>query len=149
MCWEPFLAHPDVKLLQGCEGVTGNAARTLCGTLQSIQIIWPSAYSEFNAFEVPNYWSLTARTFPGFNDLRRNAQGALVSLVYNRGSSMSGPSRVDMRTIRDAVPKKDYEAMADAEAHMLVTCGNAWRNAGIYDGMKARRGSEAILLLTP
>jgi hypothetical protein len=148
-CWNAYLIAQDVKLLQGCAGITGKAAQGLCARLQTIQIVWPNAYDEFNTFEVPNYWSLTARTFPGFNELRVNAQGALVSLVYNRGSSMSGASRVDMRTIRAAVPDKDYEAMAEAESHMLVTCGNAWRNAGIYDGMKARRGAEAILLLTP
>lgn len=147
--WSDYLDGDDVASLQTCNGVSGKAAKALCATMQDITIPWLTAASEFNVYEVPNYWSLTRRTFPGFDNLRLNAQGALVSLVYNRGSSLSGPSRVDMRTIRDAVKTKDYDAMAEAETHMLVTCGNSWRNAGIYDGMKTRRTSEANLILTP
>ena len=39
-----------------------------------------------------------------FIGLPLDAQGALVSLVFNRGTSMEGDRRAEMRAIRDAVP---------------------------------------------
>lgn len=147
--WGGFLSDDTTGRLSECAGVTGSAAKALTAKLQDIIITWPVAINEFDGYEVPNYWSLTERAFPGLDGLRENAQGALVSLVYNRGSSMAGPSRADMRTIRAAVPDADYNAMAEAVRHMSVTMGNSWRNAGIYDGMAARRNAEAGLILKP
>lgn len=147
--WQAFLGADTVRRLASCAGITGTKAKAVTATMQDISIVWNPALQEFDGYEVPNYWSLTRRTFPGFDNLRANAQGALVSLIYNRGSAMAGPSRVDMRTVRSAVADEDYAAMAEAVRHMDVTMGNAWRNAGIYDGMAARREAEAELILKP
>lgn len=147
--WQDFLTSGAVGRLADCAGITGTKAKVVAIELKDIRIEWSPAIQEFNGYEVPNYWNLTRRTFPGFDDLRTNAKGALVSLVYNRGSSMAGPSRVDMRNVRADVAVGDYEAMAQAVRHMNVTMGNSWRNSGIYDGMAARRGAEAVLILEP
>jgi hypothetical protein len=147
--WQGALAADIVERLRACAGIAGTKAKALAGTMRDIKIAWHPAIQEFDGFEVPNYWSLTRRTFPGFDDLRTNAQGALVSLVYNRGSSMAGPSRIDMRNLRIAVARIDYNAMAGDVRHMDVTMGNSWRNAGIYEGMAARREAEAALILEP
>lgn len=146
--WSSFVDVESVEKMEQCAGITGSRAKAIVTEYQSIQITWSPALQEFLGYEMPSYWSLTKRTFPGFDNLTNNAEGALVSVVYNRGSSMAGPSRIDMRNLRDAVAKEDYTAMAAAIRHMDVTMGNAWRNAGIYDGMAARREAEAQLILT-
>jgi hypothetical protein len=45
--------------------------------------------------------------------LLADRQGGLVSLVFNRGTSMEGHRRREMRAIRDLVPKKDVKEIAD------------------------------------
>jgi GH24 family phage-related lysozyme (muramidase) len=61
---------------------------------------------------VARFSALCRRTFPGFDDLAANARAALISLVFNRGNSMVGLRRAEMRAIRDLVPKKDYAGIA-------------------------------------
>jgi hypothetical protein len=55
---------------------------------------------------------LSEKAFPGLDQLCDDAYGAIVSLVFNRGSSLSGDSRLEMRNIRDLIPKKDYKNIA-------------------------------------
>lgn len=85
------------------------------------------------------------RAMPGFDDLRPSAQSALASLIFNRGAGMSGANRVEMRAIRDLVPARDYEGMANQLRKMI----HVWDGTEIYAGMKRRRYAEAELLLTP
>jgi hypothetical protein len=51
-------------------------------------------------------------TFPGVDQLPPNAQGALVSLVFNRGPGMYGDCRREMRAVRDPVVRKDLPEIA-------------------------------------
>src|ERR1039458_1533679 len=104
-----------------------------------------SAYEVFNKIDVARTWSQCERAFPGFENLRANAQAAIVSLVFNRGASMTGDNRKEMRAIRDAVPKHDYTEMASQLRKMV----RVWVGTDIYNGMKRRRLAEADLVLTP
>ena len=86
------------------------------------------------------------RAFPGFDELRPNAQAALVSLVFNRGASMIGDGRREMRAIRDrGVPARDYDGIA-AEFRAMT---RVWQGTEIYNGMRRRRYAEADLVATP
>jgi len=80
------------------------------------------------------FWGLCQRTWPGFDNLRPNAQAALLSLTFNRGSSMVGGNRREMRNIRDMTASKDYAGI--------------WRNTPDGPGLIRRREAEAKLMLT-
>ena len=82
----------------------------------------------------------TAQAFPGVDALPADAQGALFSLVYNRGTSMTGDSRSEMRAIRDAVPAGDLQKIAD----QLRAMKRLWVGKGL-DGLLKRRDAEADL----
>lgn len=146
--WADLRAIYNQRLSETC-GLSGPAARAVLPKLQDILVPWSIALAEFKTVDVPRYWAECQNAFAGFDDLRPNAQGAVFSVVYNRGSSTVGPSRVDIRSLRTAIVQKDYDAMADAVRHMLVTMRAAWQSAGIYEGMKARRNAEADLILKP
>jgi GH24 family phage-related lysozyme (muramidase) len=90
---------------------------------------------------VPRYQQLTAKAFPGVQNLPADAQGALFSLVYNRGTSMEGEKRTEMRAIRDAVARGD---LADI-AKQLRAMKRLWIGKGL-DGLLARRDAEADLV---
>lgn len=85
------------------------------------------------------------RAFPGFEDLRPNAQSAIRSLVFNRGPGLSGANRSEMREIRDLVPSRDYEAIALQFRKMV----RVWAGTEIETGMRRRRYAESNLVLTP
>ncbi len=65
------------------------------------------------------------------------------SIVYNRGSSMVGSSREEMRKIRDLVPLKDYQGIAQ----QIISMKRLWEGKGL-DGLLKRRDAEAALVLT-
>lgn len=146
--WQELPEKSNIRLADTC-GLSGSSARARLPGLQDISVPWEIALNEFQIVDVPRYWAECETAFPGFTDLRQNAQGAILSVIYNRGSSTVGPSRIDMRNLRTAIAQQDYEAMAASVRHMLVTMRSAWQSAGIYDGMVSRRNAEANLIETP
>ena len=136
----------EVERLSTCAGITGQKARAKLTTVNDILIPWSVAVEVFNETTVPLFYQLMLRTFPGAENLNIDTQGALTSMVYNRGGSLVGDSRIDLRTIARCVPKKDYQGIADALRHMNVTMGPKWRSQGVYAGLSARRNSEAKMV---
>ena len=90
---------------------------------------------------LPKYMKMTEEAFPGIDDLPADAQGALVSLVYNRGTSMDGGRRLEMRNIRDAVARGDLQEIAN----QLRAMKRLWEGKGM-DGLLKRRDAEAALV---
>jgi hypothetical protein len=136
----------EVERLATCAGITGAKAKVKLTTVDDILIPWDVSVEVFNETTVPTFYQLMLRTFPGAGDLNIDTQGALTSMVYNRGGSLVGDSRVDLRTIAKAVPKKDYQGIANALRHMNVTMGPRWRSQGVYNGLSARRIAEAKMV---
>lgn len=135
----------DLDRLAPLSGITGQRAKDRVAQIRDILIGWEHANAVFTAVTVTRFYQLCQRTFPGFDDLRPNAQAALVSLVFNRGNAMSGPQRTEMRTIRSLVPKRDYAGIA----HQLRTMKRIWKGTDISEGMSRRREAEARLAETP
>lgn len=149
-CWSHYFDQDTVIRLSDCTGDTSvSAAKKDVSDLQDILFLWAIAIDEFDNYEVPVYYQLTLRTFPGLDKLSNNAISACVSIVYNRGSSMVGASRIDMRNLRDAVAEGNYQAMATAVEHMKITMASSWKAEGTYAGLCARRDVEAKLITTP
>ena len=90
---------------------------------------------------VPHAQRETEAAFPGVDKLPADAQGALVSLIYNRGSKMEGDSRREMRAIRDAVPKGDLKEIAN----QIRSMKRLWEGKGM-GGLLKRRDAEADLV---
>lgn len=147
--WFARIDDQSVIRLSKVAGITGDEARDILQSVRDIEIGYDTANNEFREIEVSNEYALTKRTFPGMENLTQNAQGALVATVYNRGSSLTGSSRIDMRKLRDLVPTKNYSAMANTLLHIPITMYSSWKAAGIYDGLKARYEATALLMETP
>ena len=138
------LPAPDLTRLAATQPYHGTPAKTATARVHDIAVPWPIGLDVFDDVDVPRFYQLTRRTFPGFDDLKPNAQGALTSLIFNRGESMVGSKRVQMRAIRDLVPSKDYRGMADQLRAMIPL----WQGQSIYQDMKTRRNAEANLMET-
>ena len=99
--------------MSDCCGLTGEVAKQRLASVRDIIISWELAWEVFNVVTVPKFYNLTKKAFPGLEELPADVQGGLVSLVFNRGTSMEGDRRREMRAIRDLVPQKDVKEIAD------------------------------------
>ena len=139
--WQPRLAAGDFTTLSQVVGLRGTSAQAKASSLKTIKIKTADAEDVFLTRSVPKYQKQTQQAFPGVDDLPADAQGALFSLVYNRGTSMDGDSRKEMRAIRDAVPNRDLQEIAN----QLRAMKRLWVNKGL-DGLLKRRDAEADLV---
>lgn len=132
-----------VQRLADQAGITGTAAQAQLVGLADIRIDYGTARGVFDATSVVQYYRLMRGVFPGAERLHANAQGALTSLVYNRGGSMRGESRREMRTIRDVcLVHSDHACIA----RELRAMSRIWVGSTIEKGMKRRREAEAALV---
>lgn len=140
-----FLPDNQIKAIQGASGKTGQAGKEYTGSIRNlgIKITWDQAIEIFDKYTWTKFAKLAERTFPGLDQLCDNAYGAIVSLVFNRGSSLVGDSRSEMREIKNLVPKKDYRSIALEIQKMK----RIWQGKGL-DGLLARRDAESALVLT-
>lgn len=140
-----FLPKKQLEVVKGASGKTGQAGREYTNQHKNdgIVVTWDQALDIFNKLIWTKFSKLAERAFPGLDQLCDNAYGALVSLVFNRGSSLIGDSRLEMRNIRVLVPKKDYKGIANELRKMK----RIWQGKGL-DGLLERREAEAKLVET-
>jgi GH24 family phage-related lysozyme (muramidase) len=138
-----FLPKDQLDIVVGASGKTGQAGKAYTQKYKNsdITVTWEQAIEMFDNYIWAKFAKLAEKAFPGLDELCDDAYGAIVSLVFNRGSSLSGPSRSEMRVIRELVPKKDYKGIADE----LRSMKRIWEGKGL-DGLLARRDAEAALV---
>ena len=139
--------HGQVDRLGQTAGITGRSAQSALPRFRDIATSFDHASRVFEDRSLVEYERRTERAFrSGFTELRPNACGALISLVYNRGAAMTGDSRREMRNLRDnCIPKQDYACIASEIRSMK----RLWRGTVNENGLSARREAEAILVETP
>jgi GH24 family phage-related lysozyme (muramidase) len=140
-----FLPVNQIELIQQASGKTGQAGREYVKKLRqaNIKVNWDSAVDIFEKLTWPKFSRLAERAFPQLDELCEDAYGAIVSLVFNRGTSMRGESRREMREIRDLVIRRDYRSIA----HEFRKMKRIWKGKGL-DGLLERRDAEANLVLS-
>ena len=145
--WGPHLPAEVMSRLAKALGKTGASARYLAPSFSDIKIPRQAGEAVFVARTVPKHAGLTARAFPGVTRLPLDGQGALVSLVFNRGTSMEGDRRREMREIRAAIARADLPVskVLESIANSLESMVRLWIGKGL-DGLITRRKSEAALV---
>jgi len=138
--WE---AHPHHLRLVTASGVIGPLARDAARRLADVAIEWDLAREVFDQTSVIEHYRVARRVFaPGFATAPAVVQGALVSVVFNRGGSMVGARRAEMRAIRDeCLPRADRACVAA----QLRAMKRLWAGTDIERGMSRRREAEAQL----
>ena len=124
-------------------GLKGEEARQALKELPHITISDQDAIAVFHDRTVPRYSNLVSLMYPGFSLMAPEAQTALFSLVYNRGASLDGGDRIQMRAMRPMVLTHDYVGMS---AELLKMIG-IWEASPIAKDMERRRTAESDLCL--
>lgn len=136
------LGDVDQQRLSDCCGLKEDAAKQRLASVREIIVPWELAWEVFNVVTVPKFYNFTKEAFPGFEELPADVQGGLVSLVFNRGTSMQGNRRLEMRVVRDLVTKKNVKKIAEQIRKMK----RIWLGTSIENGMTRRREAEADLI---
>jgi GH24 family phage-related lysozyme (muramidase) len=137
--WENKLSPAVIKKLQSVSESKGPKAKALLKTVADIEVPFLIAKSLFIENSIPKFAKLTKQSFPGVDSLSADAQGALLSLVYNRGADISNTdSRKEMRNIVPLVLKKDYKGIAE----QIRAMKRLWK----MNGLLLRREAEAKMV---
>lgn len=143
--WAGCFTPTETRRLGRAVGLTGAAARALAPGLADIRCTRADARRVLLDASLPLYFARTRRALPGFDVLHLDIQGALVSLVYNRGARMSDSpgtdDRREMRAIRDLVASGTVIGIA----REIRSMKRLWIGRGV-DGLLARRDAEADLV---
>ena len=138
-----FLPFQKRKAVEDASGKMGLAGKEYTKILRKaeIEMSWEESQNIFYKTTWPKFAGLTDKVFPQSDQLCDAAYGALVSLVFNRGGSLLGKSRSEMRAIRDLVPTKNYNAIAKEIRQMK----RLWEGKNMV-GLLKRRDAEADLV---
>jgi len=138
-----FLKNNEIKQILEASGKTGERGKECAKKLRATGIVvdWEQAMNIFKTLTWPKFTKLAEKTFPGLENLHPDAYGAIISLVFNRGTSLKGDSRKEMVNIKNLITKKDYKKIAKEFRNMK----RLWVGKHL-DGLIARREAEAKLV---
>jgi len=137
--FKPITRPSELELIQRGRGLKGERAKEYLPKLTGITFTWNEALSVFENLTLPKFCALASRVFSGVDALCPDTQTALVSLVFNRGTSTKGESRREMAAIKELVPVKDYEGIAK----QIKSMKRLWSKGS---GLLQRRDREAALV---
>lgn len=153
--WAGRLTDDQRIRLGRCRGKRGQQAKQALSGVRDIKIPFDLACEVFNEVSVPSQIRLTLKAFPGSAEkLGRVAFGALVSLIFNRGTDMDGPRRMEMAIIkklieneRESTAEKPGEALHRHVAAQFRAMKRLWMDDPDSDGdLVDRREAEAMLV---
>ena len=139
--WRGHLPETDVDQLVAVAGLKGTAAEKACTKVKNIRVPLSAARIVFYTRTLPRYAADTRRAYPGAERLLADAQSALLSLVFNRGTAMQGDKRREMREIVPLVAARDLPGIAAR----LRSMKRLW-DPQVLPGLIKRREAEAILV---
>jgi len=139
--WGEFLNAATIAKLQEASGIKGSEAKVLVEKMQDVEIPYDIARKVF-VKSLKRYAKQAKDAYQGLEELTPDAQGAIVSLVFNRGSDTTAQNdrRKEMFNIKKLVKDKDYQGIAEQFESMKRLWGDDMK--GILD----RRDIEAKLV---
>ena len=127
----------QLVIAQGKKSAT--AAVFVSQNKNSVVIPWSAAYLEFQNREIPKWEQKLAFALPNTDSLTADSFGALVSLIYNRGTggfTLPGERYSEMRAIKACMANKLYDKIPA----QIRSMKRLWTN-----GLVTRREREAAL----
>jgi len=148
--WGNYLSQKIIDELSKDIGKRGTKKRIKELRNLGIEIPFKSAWPVFIEETLPRFYNMTNSIYPSLAELPNMCRSTLVSLVYNRGSSLSGSRRIEMRAIRDILSdaakpnlnKQERKEILVGIEDQLISMQRLW---GMGSGVYKRRQSEANL----
>jgi hypothetical protein len=136
--WSPHLDSNTLAALVGVSGRKGAEAQTVLPHVRHLVVPWAAAMAVFEAVTLPTWYLRTLRIYPQAEELPGDCTAALVSLVFNRGASLTGERRREMANIQALLKTGNFKEIPNQFREMV----RLWPNS---KGLRRRRGEEADL----
>jgi len=134
--WAGTLTPAQMDALRPHLGKKGSAAAV--AALSDMRIPFHAAWKVFVKRALPRGIDQTENCYGDLANLPPLCRGALVSLVYNRGTKLSGDSRREMKAIHDHIAAGELDKVA-AEFESMK---RLWPGS---EGLRKRRDKEAAM----
>lgn len=146
--WNGLLDDATFEKLSTACGVTGQHARVLAPSFRGVMIPRQPCIQVFESVTIPRYENQTKTLYPTSSFLPPETLGALVSLIFNRGTSLVGPRRIEMSNIKTIIQNPTYTLndKLQAIADQIKAMTRLWPNSGSGHDLYARRMDEAALI---
>jgi len=148
--WKKHLQPSSLKHLSEDIGRRGSKKRAAQLKKLGINIPFYAAWGVLTQLTLPRYYKLTETIYPSLSSLPPQCRSALVSIVFNRGSSVHSAKRKEMKNIQTILasaqeikskPKQMKLVLREVE-DQIVSMKRLWP-AG--SGLLKRRDGEAAL----
>ncbi len=148
--WSQYLPISHIDELAKDIGKKGSKARVKKLKEKGIFIPFKSAWPAFIDHTLPRFYNSTISIYPSLNKLPDLCRSALVSLVFNRGASLSGSRRREMKNIQSILNMADNDSLTVIEQKEVLqgiedeflSMKRIWKNGS---GLIKRRQAEANL----
>lgn len=151
--WEPHLPAEAISELAKDIGKKGTKTRASQLKQIGIEVLFKAAWPVFIEQTLPRFYEYTEGIYSSLPRLPQLCRSVLVSIVFNRGSKLTGSSRQEMRKIRDILAAADDMSLHKAKRKMILSdvedeilsMQRLWEPSS---GLIKRRQSEANLWRT-
>lgn len=151
--WSPHLPPETMEELSEDIGKSGTKKRANELKRIGIEIPFQAAWAVFIQKTLPRFFELTRAIYPSLPRLPDLCRSVLVSIVFNRGNSLNGSRRSEMREIGKIIAKADDPTLHKAKRRMIlmdvedqiVSMQRLW---SLGSGLRKRRQTEANLWRT-
>lgn len=139
MDWQSVIPLHMVTALASVAGLRKRTAFNSLGLVKDVDVPIEAALQVFFNTTIHDFSKEALRIYPDLFKLHPVEQATIVGLVYNRGASLKGDRRKEMRDLITAIKNDD-----DAEmAHLIRSMMRLWPNTA---GLRRRREAEAALI---
>lgn len=136
--WKGRINDAALALLVSVSTHKGTAAQERLPHVRHIAVPWAAALEVFREVTIPTWYLRTLRIYPQMESLPGDCAAALVSLVFNRGASLTGERRSEMARIQELLKAGDHAGIPA----QLRAMTRLWPT---IKGLRRRREEEADL----
>jgi GH24 family phage-related lysozyme (muramidase) len=136
--WQGRINDAALALLVSVSSHKGKAAQERLPHVRHLGISWAAAMAVFQEVTIPTWYLRTLRIYPQVESLPGDCAAALVSLVFNRGPSLTGERRSEMVRIQELLRAGDHAGIPA----QLRAMTRLWPE---MKGLRRRREEEADL----
>lgn len=141
--WKGKVSANHLAFFIACANVRGEFCKKLITPATKVLTVpYTIALEVFLTVSLPKFTSMTKSIYPNLDNLNETTQAVLIGLVYNRGASLQGDRRAEMRELVEHTNNADYAAIASAIDKMK----RLWVGTDVW-GLVKRREAEAKLIL--
>lgn len=139
--WKDLIQNTSLQKLIAISGLKGQSAKQKLSSVSNLSINFEKASKVFYEISMPKFAKKVIDIYPETSSLPPDAQGALLSLVYNRGTSLVGDRRREMANIKPLVKNKDLNGIA----REIKSMTRIWQGQNL-NGLMIRREREAAMV---